>query len=95
MAFTKQTRETGAWLDGEAIKVLHFVQGRTANAPEHVRREIPQPSSVNLAILERAAWFCGVDGQKKLVRMRHRSTQRRPRQSLALLVEAAFAGRMC
>jgi len=69
MAFTKQTRETGEWLDAEAIEVLHFVQGRTANAPKYVRQEMPQPSSVSIAILERATWFCGVDGQRALAQM--------------------------
>ena len=69
MAFTKQTREMGEWLDAEAIEVLHFVQERITNAPKHVRQEMPQPSSVVVSILERATWACGVDGQRALAQM--------------------------
>jgi len=69
MAFTKQTREMGEWLNAEAIEVLLFVQERITNAPKHVRQEMPQPSLVAVSILERATWACGVDGQRALAQM--------------------------
>ena len=69
MAFTKQTRETGEWLDAEAIEVLFFVQERITNTSEHVRQEMPRPSLVAVSILERATWACGVDGQRALAQM--------------------------
>jgi len=60
MAFTGQTRKTEKWLDLQAIEILGFLHGRTASAPEHVRQEMPQPSTVNAAIANRVACACGL-----------------------------------